>query len=172
MVPHDIKGLMKLMGGEKPFSAQLQKIFDIKQFDMANEPDIANPYLFNYVKGEEYKAQENVKRLVREYFKNEPKGLPGNDDTGTMSAWLVYSMMGIYPISPGDPIYTITTPMFHRVTIKLDPRYYKKESIVIERQINNDGKINSIELNGKPLNSFFISHDDFVNGTKLKVIQN
>lgn len=172
MVPHDINGLKKLMGGDIAFSAQLQKIFDTKQFDMANEPDIANPYLFNYVKGEEYKSQEMVKKLVREYFKNEPKGLPGNDDTGTMSAWLVYSMMGIYPISPGDPIYTITTPMFHRVTIKLDPRYYKKENIVIERQENNGGKINSIELNGKTHNSFFISHDDFVNGTKLKVIQN
>ena len=172
MVPHDIRGLIKLMGGDKPFSDQLQKVFDSKQFDMANEPDIAYPYLFNYIKGEEWKSQEMVKKLVREYFKNEPKGLPGNDDTGTMSAWLVYSMMGIYPISPGDPIYTITAPMFHRVTIKLDPRYYKKESIVIERQINNDGKINSIELNGKTLNSFFISHEDFVNGTMLKVIQN
>jgi predicted alpha-1,2-mannosidase len=172
MVSHDIKGLIKLMGGDKPFSDQLQKVFDSKQFDMANEPDIAYPYLFNYIKGEEWKSQEMVKKLVAQYFKNEPKGLPGNDDTGTMSAWLVYSMMGIYPISPGDPIYTITAPMFHRVTIKLDPRYYKKESIVIERQINNDGKINSIELNGKTLNSFFISHDDFVNGTMLKVIQN
>lgn len=172
MVPHDMKGLIKLMGGDKPFSDQLQKVFDSKQFDMANEPDIAYPYLFNYIKGEEWKSQEMVKKLVGEYFKNEPKGLPGNDDTGTMSAWLVYSMMGIYPISPGDPIYTITAPMFHRITIKLDSRYYKKESIVIERQINNDGKINSIELNGKPLNSFFISHDDFVNGTMMKVIQN
>ncbi|MBF4516089.1 GH92 family glycosyl hydrolase [Flavobacterium sp. ANB] len=172
MVPHDIVGLKKLMGGDKAFSDQLQKVFDIKQFDMANEPDIAYPYLFNYVKGEEYKSQEMVKKLVNEYFQNKPNGLPGNDDTGTMSAWLVYSMMGIYPISPGDPIYTITAPMFHRITIKLDPRYYKKESIVIERQINNDGKINSIEINGKPLNSFFISHEDFVNGTKLKVIQN
>ena len=89
-----------------------------------------------------------------------------------MSAWVVYAMMGIYPISPGDPIYTITAPMFHRVKIKLDPAYYKNESIVIERQINNDGKINSIEINGKPLNSFFISHEDFVNGNTLKVIQN
>ncbi|MBS7256624.1 GH92 family glycosyl hydrolase [Flavobacterium branchiicola] len=171
MVPHDIKGLMKLMGGEKPFSEQLQKVFDIKQFDMANEPDIAYPYLFNYVKGEEWKSQEMVKKLVKEYFKNEPKGLPGNDDTGTMSAWLVYSMMGFYPISPGDPLYTLTTPMFDKVTIKLDPKYYKKESIVIEREINNDGKIKEIQLNGKNLNSYFISHDDFVNGTTLKVIQ-
>jgi predicted alpha-1,2-mannosidase len=171
MVPHDIRGLIKLMGGEKPFSDQLQKVFDIKQFDMANEPDIAYPYLFNYIKGEEWKSQDMVKKLVREYFKNEPKGLPGNDDTGTMSAWLVYSMMGFYPISPGDPIYTITTPMFDKVTIQLDPKYYKKENIVIERESNTEGKIKEIQLNGKALNSFFISHDDFVNGTTLKVIQ-
>ncbi|WP_082577826.1 GH92 family glycosyl hydrolase [Flavobacterium sp. Root186] len=172
MVPHDIKGLIKLMGGDKPFSDQLQKVFDTKQFDMANEPDIAYPYLFNYIKGEEWKSQEMVKKLVQEYFQNKPKGLPGNDDTGTMSAWLVYSMMGFYPISPGDPIYTITTPMFDKVTIKLDSRYYKKENIVIEKEINTDGKIKTIELNGKPLNSYFISHDDFVNGGTLKVIQN
>ncbi|MCD0468669.1 GH92 family glycosyl hydrolase [Flavobacterium sp. JAS] len=171
MVPHDIRGLIKLMGGDKPFSDQLQKVFDIKQFDMANEPDIAYPYLFNYIKGEEWKSQEMVKKLVREHFKNEPKGLPGNDDTGTMSAWLVYSMMGFYPISPGDPIYTITTPMFDKITIQLDPRYYKKENIVIQREINTDGKIKDIQLNGKSLNSFFMSHDDFVNGTTLKVIQ-
>ncbi|MFV5698496.1 GH92 family glycosyl hydrolase [Flavobacterium sp. ZT3R17] len=172
MVPHDIKGLIKLMGGEKAFSNQLQKVFDIKQFDMANEPDIAYPYLFNYIKGDEWKSQELVKKLVKEYFQNKPNGLPGNDDTGTMSAWLVYSMMGIYPISPGDPIYTITTPMFDKVTIQLDPKYYKKKSIVIEREVNNDGKIKQIQLDGKTLNSYFISHDDFVNGTTLKVIQN
>ena len=171
MVPHDIRGLIKLMGGDKPFSDQLQKVFDIKQFDMANEPDIAYPYLFNYIKGEEWKSQEMVKKLVREHFKNEPKGLPGNDDTGTMSAWLVYSMMGFYPISPGDPIYTITTPIFDKVTIQLDPRYYKKENIVIQRETNTDGKIKDIQLNGKSLNSFFISHDDFVNGTTLRIIQ-
>ena len=171
MVPHDIIGLKKLMGGDKAFSSQLQKIFDIKQFDMANEPDIAYPYLFNYIKGEEFKSQELVKKLVKEYFQNKPNGLPGNDDTGTMSAWLVYSMMGIYPVAPGDPMYTITTPMFDKITIQLDPVYYKKKSIVIEREVNNDGSIRQIQLNGKTLNSFFISHDDFVNGTTLKVIQ-
>jgi predicted alpha-1,2-mannosidase len=172
MAPHDIKGLIKLMGGDKAFSNQLQKVFDIKQFDMANEPDIAYPYLFNYIKGDEWKSQELVKKLVGTYFQNKPNGLPGNDDTGTMSAWLVYSMMGIYPIAPGDPIYTITTPMFDKVTIQLDPKYYKKKSIVIEREVNNDGKIKQIQLDGKALNSYFISHDDFVNGTTLKVIQN
>lgn len=172
MAPHDIKGLIQLMGGDKGFSDLLQKVFDTKQFEMANEPDIAYPYLFNYIKGQEYKSQEMVKKLVAAYFQNKPGGLPGNDDTGTMSAWLVYSMMGIYPISPGDPIYTITTPMFDKITIQLDSKYYKKKSIVIEKEINKDGKIRQIQLDGKTLNSFFISHDDFVNGTTLKVIQN
>ena len=172
MVPHDIKGLIQLMGGNKGFSSQLQKVFDSKQFDMANEPDIAYPYLFNYLKGEEFKSQDLVKKLVREYFQNKPKGLPGNDDTGTMSAWLVYSMMGIYPIAPGEPVYTITTPMFDKITIKLDANYYKKENIVIEREVNNDGTIKQIQLDRKAINSYFISHDNFVNGTSLKVIQN
>ena len=172
MVPHDIKGLMKLMGGKKEFSNQLQKVFDNKQFDMANEPDIAYPYLFNYVKGEEWRSQELVKKLVKQYFQNKPDGLPGNDDTGTMSAWLVYSMMGIYPIAPGEPIYTITTPIFDKITIDLDSDYYKNKNISIEKELNNNGKINKIELNGKEYKSYFISHENLVNSSLLKVIQN
>ncbi len=172
MVPHDIKGLMKLMGGKKAFSKQLQKVFDSNQFDMANEPDIAYPYLFNYVKGEEWRAQKHVANLVSKYFKNQPDGLPGNDDTGTMSAWLVYSMMGIYPLSPGEPKYAITTPMFDKITIQLDSNYYKKKTLVIEKESKTNGDINRILLNGKPYKSYFISHDDLVNGEHLKIIQN
>jgi predicted alpha-1,2-mannosidase len=172
MVPHDIKGLIKLMGGNTSFSNQLQKVFDTKQFDMANEPDIAYPFLFNYIKGAEWKSQELVKKLMQHYFQNKPNGLPGNDDTGTMSAWLVYAMMGIYPVSPGDPIYAITTPMFDKIRIQLDPKYYKNKNIVIEREANNEGSIKKIELDGKTHDRYFISHDDFVNGTTLKVIQN
>ncbi|MEO8253642.1 MAG: glycoside hydrolase domain-containing protein, partial [Flavobacterium sp.] len=101
-----------------------------------------------------------------------PKGLPGNDDTGTMSAWLVYSMMGIYPIAPGEPLYTITTPMFDKITIALDAPYYKNKNIVIEREKNSDGRIKAIQLNGKAHSSFFISHSDLLNGKSLKIIQN
>ena len=170
MVPHDINGLKKLMGGNKAFTNQLKKVFDANQFDMANEPDIAYPYLFNYVKGEEWRSQKLVKKLVKKYFQNKPDGLPGNDDTGTMSAWLVYSMMGIYPISPGDPKYTITTPMFDKITIQLDSKYYKKKELVIEREKNNKGKINKILLDGNPHKSYFITHDKLVNGNNLRVI--
>lgn len=172
MVGHDTKGLIKLMGSPANFSKKLQEVFDKNQFDMANEPDIAYPYLFNYIKGEEYKTQNLVQKLIKEYYQNKPAGLPGNDDTGTMSAWLVYSMMGIYPITPAEQIYTIATPVFDKITIQLDTEYYKNETITIEKETLTNGAIKSIELNGKPLNSYFISHDDFVNGTRLKVIQN
>ena len=76
MVSHDTKGLIKLMGGGKPFSKRLQDVFDKKQFDMANEPDIAYPYLFNYVKGEEWRTDKMVDELLKTYFKNQPDGLP------------------------------------------------------------------------------------------------
>ncbi len=171
MVPHDIKGLIKLMGGKKGFTNQLQKVFDSNQFDMANEPDIAYPFLFNYIKGEEWRSQQTVKALVKKYFTNKPAGLPGNDDTGTMSAWVVYSMMGIYPLSPGEPKYAITAPMFDKVTIQLDATYYKNKNVVIERLLNTNGNIKRIELNGKVHNSFFVTHEDFVNGNSLKIIQ-
>ena len=172
MTPHDIKGLIKLMGGKKEFTNQLQKVFDDKQFDMANEPDIAYPYLFNYIKGEEHRSQKLVQQLVKEYFKNTPDGLPGNDDTGTMSAWLIYSMMGFYPITPGEPNYTITTPMFDKITIELNSEYYQNKKIVITKETNNNGNIKKIELNGKELKGYFITHDELVNGHTLKVIQN
>jgi len=171
MVPHDIKGLMKLMGGKKAFAKQLQKVFDTDQFDMANEPDIAYPYLFNYVKGEEWRTQKHVAELVNEYFKNQPDGLPGNDDTGTMSAWLVYSMMGIYPLSPGEPKYAISTPMFDKITIQLDSKYYKNKALVIVKNSKGKGQIKKILLNGKPHKSYFVSHEDLVNGGVLKIIQ-
>ena len=172
MVPHDINGLIKLMGGKKGFTNQLQKVFDTHQFDMANEPDIAYPYLFNYIKGEEWRSQELVRKLVKTYFQSQPNGLPGNDDTGTMSAWLVYSMMGIYPLAPGEPKYAITTPMFDKITILLDPQYYKNKNISIEREVNTNGKIKSIELGGEAYDRYFITHKDLVNGSLLKVIQN
>ena len=168
MIPHDINGLKKLMGGDKGFTNQLQKIFDTNQFDMANEPDIAYPYLFNYVKGEEWRSQNLVEALVKKHFKNTPDGIPGNDDTGTMSAWVLYAMMGLYPIAPGEPIYTITKPLFDKITIQLDSKYYKEKELVIEKTGN--GTINNIFLNGKAQKNYFIDHEVLVTGKSLKII--
>lgn len=166
MVTHDTKALMKLMGGKKKYVDKLDEVFDNKQFDMANEPDIAYPYLYNYASGFEWKTQERVTQLINEYFTNKPAGLPGNDDTGTMSAWLIYSMMGIYPVSPADPFYTITTPRFDKVTIHLDPKYYKNDTLVIEK--NGTGRLESYTIDGKTTNSFFISHEALTNAKKIQ----
>jgi predicted alpha-1,2-mannosidase len=169
MVPHDIHGLIKQMGGKKAFVNRLQELFDKGHFDMANEPDIAYPFLFNYVKGEEWRSQKIVRELVDQYFQNKSSGIPGNDDTGTMSVWLVYAMMGLYPVAPGIPNYTLTVPIFDKITIQLDSNYYKNKQLVIEKAGNSNGFINKIQLDGKTHKSYFISHEDLVNGNVLKI---
>ena len=173
MVSHDVKGLIKLMGGPRPFSNKLQEVFDKNQFDMANEPDIAYPYLFNYVKGEEWRTQKRVAELLNTYFKNAPDGLPGNDDTGTMSAWAVFSMMGIYPVSPANPIYAITLPVFDKIIIHLNPEYYSNSSVQITQegsQNGTEGKISGIRLDGKKIKGYFISHQKLTNSSRLHFI--
>ena len=168
MVPHDIKGLMKLMGGPKPFAQRLQDVFDKGQFDMANEPDIAYPYLFNYVKGQEYRTQKMVSGLLSKHFKNSPDGIPGNDDTGTMSAWAVFSMMGIYPVNPAEPMYALTKPKFDKITIHLDGEYYRDKALVIKSGKSFKGEaIQKISIDGKPLKGYFISHQDLVNTSEF-----
>ena len=170
MVPHDIKGLIKLMGGPKPFAKRLQDVFDKNQFDMANEPDIAYPYLFNYVKGEEHRTQKMVSDLLNEHFKNSPDGIPGNDDTGTMSAWAVFSMMGIYPVNPAEAMYAVTKPKFDKIIIHLDGQYYKGRTLEIGTdQSNGERAIKNIMIDGKRHKGYFIRHNDLINASLIYI---
>ena len=116
-VPHDIEGLAKAMGGSKAFVAKLQKVFDEGLYDPANEPDIAYPFLFSRFKGEEHRTLQTVAALLKKYYTTRPDGIPGNDDTGVMSAWAVFSMIGMYPDCPGEPQYTLFSPVFDSVEI-------------------------------------------------------
>lgn len=168
-VPHDVLGLAKLMGGKQKFINKLQMVFDKNLYDPANEPDIAYPYLFSYFKGEEWRTQKEVTRLLNKYYTDKPSGIPGNDDTGTMSAWAVFSMMGIYPDCPGSPYYTVTSPVFDKVTLHLDSRYYPDGDITITADRSNaTGKyIKSVSLGGKKLNSFRISHKELIKNRSL-----
>ena len=168
-VPHDIAGLAKLMGGRKQFVDKLQMVFDKNLYDPANEPDIAYPYLFSYFKGEEWRTQQIVSRLLQKYYKAQPDGIPGNDDCGTMSAWALFSMMGLYPDCPGSPYYTLTTPVFSKVTLHLDPRYYPDGDIVIttDRTSPSQLYIGSMTLGGKRLNGYRVSHKQLVEGRIL-----
>lgn len=164
-VPHDIEGLIKVMGGGKKFVERLEWVFENGHYDPTNEPDIAYPYLFSRVKGYEYLTQEWVRRLLDENYTTEPDGLPGNDDTGTMSAWAVFSMMGIYPDCPGEPYYTITTPRFERV--EMDTDY---GTIVITTEGEGDHiRRNGVELGGKSINRFRISHEELMKAKELNL---
>ncbi|MBR6632165.1 MAG: GH92 family glycosyl hydrolase [Alistipes sp.] len=164
-VPHDIEALIKVMGGGKKFVERLEWLFENGHYDPTNEPDIAYPYLFSRVRGYEYLTQEWVRRLLDENYTTEPDGLPGNDDTGTMSAWAVFSMMGIYPDCPGEPYYTITTPRFERV--EMDTDY---GTIVITTEGEGDHiRRNGVELGGKSINRFRISHEELMKAKELNL---
>lgn len=169
--PHDVLGMAKLMGGQRKFCDKLQMVFDKGLYDPANEPDIAYPYLFSYFKGDEWRTQKTVNDLLTKYYTARPDGIPGNEDTGTMSAWAIFSMMGLYPDNPGDPSYTLTTPVFDKVTLHLDPKFYPQGDITIETDRTSPSQlyIKSMTLGGKKLNGYRISHKQLVEGKTLRM---
>lgn len=159
-VPHDVEGLARLMGGRRKFIDKLQMVFDEGLYDPANEPDIAYAYLFSRFKGEEWRTQREVRRLLDKHFNTAPDGIPGNDDTGTMSAWAVFSMLGFYPDCPGEPYYTLTSPVFDRAEIDTE-----RGTLRIERR--GEGTIRRMTLGEKPLQKYRISHDELLKNRKL-----
>lgn len=169
--PHDVMGMAKMMGGQRKFVDKLQMVFDKGLYDPANEPDIAYPYLFSYFKGDEWRTQKTVSELLKKYYTTRPDGIPGNEDTGTMSAWAIFSMIGLYPDNPGDPSYTLTTPAFDKVTLHLDPKFYPNGDITIETDRTSPSQqyIKSITIGGKKLNGFRIAHRQLMEGKALKM---
>ena len=159
-VPHDVEGLAKLMDGRRKFVDKLQMVFDEGLYDPANEPDIAYAYLFSRFRGEEWRTQRETRRLLERYFTTAPDGIPGNDDTGTMSAWAVFTMLGLYPDCPGEPYYTLTAPTFDRVEIDTE-----RGTLVIEK--SGEGYIDRMTLGNKPLKNYRILHDELLKGGKL-----
>ena len=169
--PHDVTGMAKMMGGQRKFVDKLQMVFDKGLYDPANEPDIAYPYLFSYFKGDEWRTQKTVTELLKKYYTTRPDGIPGNEDTGTMSAWAIFSMIGLYPDNPGDPSYTLTTPAFDKVTLHLDPKFYPNGDITIETDRTSPSQqyIKSVTIGGKKLNGFRIAHRQLMEGKTLKM---
>ena len=164
-VPHDIKGLTRLMGGKRSFINSLQGVFDNELYDPANEPDIVYAYLFSRFKGEEWRTQKEVNKILDNHYKNAPDGIPGNDDTGTMSAWAVFSMMGFYPDCPGEPHYTLTTPVFDKVNITTP-----QGNITIEcdRPSEDCRYIESISLNGKK-SGYRLTHKQLLDNANIRL---
>lgn len=165
-VPHDVRGLAKLMGGEKAFAAKLDTIFENGRYWHGNEPCHQIAYLYNYV-GQPKKTQERVRYIMETEYAPLHDGLAGNDDAGQMSAWYIFSAMGFYPVCPGVPEYALGSPCFDRLVIhNANGRDF---TIVAEGASNKNLYIKKAELNGKRYKSNFLKHEDIMNGGVLRV---
>jgi predicted alpha-1,2-mannosidase len=168
-VPHDVEGLTALLGGKDAYINRLQKCFDEGHYILWNEPDMNYPYLFDYFPGEGWRTQKEVRVQLEKYFNDGPEGIPGNDDCGTISGFYVFSAMGFYPGCPASNTYQLSSPIFDKVEISLDPKYYKGAKFTIEAKNNHPENIyiQSSTLNDIEFNSQQISHQEIVNGAKL-----
>ena len=139
----------------------------VGQFSMANEPSLHIPYLYNYA-GAPWRTQRLVRKLIDTWFRPDLMGVPGDEDGGGLSAFVVFSMMGIYPVTPGLPIYNIGTPFFPRVTLQLS----SGRTFVIEaKETSATNKyIQSAELNGKPLDRAWLRHSELAAGGQLVLV--
>lgn len=185
--PHDIQGLINLMGGKKEFANKLDTLFTmtpyesgahqyapmrskIGQYVHGNEPVHHVAYLFNYV-GEPWKTQKRVNEIRNKMYGIGPGGLCGNDDMGQMSAWYIFSAMGFYPVAPGQNAFIIGTPLFEETTLKFDDYFGNKKFTVKAEGVSPENiYIQSATLNGKPYDKSWISHDDIIKGGTMVFI--
>ena len=116
-IPHDVPGLIEVCGGKDAFIKRLDTFFVNKHYNVANEPSFLTPYLYHWV-GRPDLSVERINQIVHDNYDDTPNGLPGNDDSGAMSSWLVFNMMGIYPVA-GQNLYLVGSPMIPAYTIHL-----------------------------------------------------
>ena len=165
--PQDIAGLIRHMGGKERFINRLDNFFEGNYYWHGNEPGHHIAYLFAYA-GEPWKTQKWVHDIInREYFTT-PDGLSGNDDAGQMSSWLVFSMVGFYPVCPGMPYYVIGSPSFEESVITLENG--KKFTIKAKGASEKNIYIQSATLNGQPYDKSYILHKDIMNGGILSFV--
>ena len=163
-VPHDIEGLMNLMGGDRQFSEWLDTLFALGQYHHGNEPSHHLAYLYNYT-GEAWKTQKLVNRILTQFYSDSPDGLAGNEDCGQMSAWYILSSMGFYSVTPGQNIYVIGSPIFDKVTVNLENG---NRFVVEAKNLSPENiYIQSATLNGEPFSRSYFFHDDIINGSEL-----
>ena len=186
-VQHNMADLINLMGGREKFIANLDQTFaepmgrgkrefyeqlpdqtgNIGQFTMANEPSLHIPYLYNYG-GAPWKTQKRVRQVLRTWFRNDVMGIPGDEDGGGLTSFVVFSSLGFYPVTPGFPVYNIGSPLFSTATIALPGG--KKFEIVAENNSAENKYIQSATLNGQPWNKPWFSHADIKDGGRLVLV--
>jgi len=182
-VPHDVYGLIDLFGGKEKFAGRLDTLFAmppnedgtavgdvsglIGDYAHGNEPCHHVAYLYNYA-GQSWKTQKKIHQIADEFYKPEPAGLIGNEDAGQMSAWYVMSAMGFYPVNPCGGIYLIGSPLLPSFTINLENG--KTFQIKAHDLSKKNIYIQSVRLNGEPMNNVWISHTAIMQGGVLEFV--
>ena len=183
-VLHDVENLIKMHGGEDNFTTKLEQLFTesseitgenvsvdisglIGQYAHGNEPSHHIAYMYNYA-NKPWKTQYWVREILKTQYNSTPEGLSGNEDCGQMSAWYVFSAMGLYPYSPASGEYQIGSPIFEKSTIKISENI----SFIIEAEStsNENIYIQSATLNGAIFNSTTITHKELVQGGTLHFV--
>lgn len=183
-VQHNLSDLAKLMGGREAMAQELDRTFaepmgqskwqfygqlpdqtgNIGQFSMANEPSLHIPYIYNYA-GAPWKTQKRIRQCLDTWFRNDVMGVPGDEDGGGLTSFVVFSSLGFYPVTPGFPAYNIGSPLFTDIRVKLPTG---NELRIIAKGSSRENKyIQSATLNGKTWDKPWFSHDDIKNGATL-----
>lgn len=182
-VPHDVEGLVNLMGGENAFASKLDSLFTadsslegettssdisglIGQYAHGNEPSHHVTHLYNYV-NRPWRTQELVDSVFQSQYANRPDGLAGNEDCGQMSAWYILNSMGFYQVCPGKPVYSIGRPVFDQAVVNLTNG--KKFTVMVKNNSKKNKYIESMLLNGQTLHTPFFNHQDIVDGGTLEI---
>jgi len=163
--PHDVDGLINFFGGPEELEKQLDYFFENDFYYVGDEFSMHSPYLYNFT-GKAWKTQKTVRTLVKDNFKNDFGGLPGNEDCGQLSAWYLFCAMGFYPFCPGTTEYQIGSPSFDKVVINLPQG--KTFTIIANNNSTDNMYIQSARLNGEPFSRTSINHDDIVSGGVLE----
>jgi predicted alpha-1,2-mannosidase len=182
--PQDVRGLIDLLGGKQQLIAKLDAMFDAKvdprqyadvedisgmigQYIHGNEPSHHLAYLYDYA-GAPIRTQERLRQIVESQYRPSPDGLVGNDDLGQMSAWLVFTSLGFYPVAPASNEYVIGRPFVDKATLRLPNG--KTFTILAEHQSSLNGFVQSVTLNGRPLTRMFIRHEELLQGGELRFV--
>ena len=182
--PQDVQGLIDLLGGKQQLVAKLDAMFDAKvdphlyadvedisgmigQYIHGNEPSHHLAYLYDYA-GEPARAQERLRQIVESQYRPAPDGLVGNDDLGQMSAWLIFTSLGFYPVAPGSNEYVIGRPFVEEATLHLPNGNTFK--VIADNLSSSNAYIQSVTLNGKPLTRMFLRHEELIRGGELRFV--
>lgn len=179
---HDIPGIIDLYGGDQKFSARMDEMFAnnakihtnipditgmIGQYAQGNEQCHHQAYLYNY-SGQPWKTQQKIRQIITQFYNDKPDGQVGNNDCGQMSAWYVFSALGFYPVNPANGVYVIGSPAVDKAEVTL-PNGKKFRMEAIQNSPKNV-YIQSAELNGKPLSTNYITHQQLLVGGTLKFV--